>query len=356
MLSFDIYDRNFNTWWVTHNADLRRIQYGGRFLQQNVRGRDEDFYFTLLNGFAQRAEIGYNFPYINKRMSLGLRARLYASRNRTLQYYNYQNKEQFFWDDNKYLRKNIGGTVDITIKPRIRFKQVVSITYNYSSINDSIYRLNSFYFDSSKSQQYLGLRYTAINDNRDWASYPLHGSYFEASLNKTGIGNVLSTTNLTALYLIYAKYVELRPKWFAAAMFRSKFSQPVFQPYYNQRGLGYKSDYVAGYEYYIIDAQSYVLLKTNLKYKLWHFSIPMNNPFQKTNMQIPVYIYPKLMCEAGYAIDRTQRNDNPLANTWLRSIGAGVDLVTGYDFSLRIEYTLNHRMEKGLYLHFSGLF
>lgn len=356
MLSFDIYDRNFNTWWVTHRADLRRIQYGGRFLQQNVRGRDEDFYFTILNGFAQRAEVGYNFPYINKRMSLGLRARVYAGRNRTLQYYNLNNKEMFFWDDNKFLRNNIGSTVDLTIKPRIRFRQIVSVTYNYASIHDSIYRLNPFYFDSVKSQQFVALRYTLINDNRDWASYPLQGSYLEASLNKTGIGKVLSNVNLTALYFVYAKYVTLHKNWFAAAMFRSKVSVPIYQPYYNQRGLGYKSDYVAGYEYYIIDAQSYALLKTNIKYRLWQFFIPVSNPFQKTNSKVPVYFYPKILCETGYALDQTTRTDNPLANTLLRSIGAGLDVVTGYDFSFRMEYTLNHRLEKGLYLHFSGLF
>lgn len=356
MLSFDIYDRNFNTWWVTHGADMRRIQYGGRFLQQNVRGRDEDFYFTLLNGFAQRAEVGYNFPYINKRMSLGLRARLYASRNRTLQYYNLNNKEMFFWDDNKYLRNNIGGTVDITIKPRIRFKQIISITYNYTSINDSIYKLNAFYFDSAKTQQFLALRYTIINDNRDWASYPLKGSYLEASFNKTGVGHLLSTANLTALYLIYAQYIALHKKWYASAIFRSKLSAPVFQPYYNQRGMGYKSDYVAGYEYYIIDAQSYAILKSNIKYQLLRFDIPASNPFQKTNTRIPIYIYPKLLCEAGYASDRTHRTDNPLSNRLLRGFGAGLDIVTGYDFSFRMEYTINHRLEKGLYLHFSGLF
>ncbi len=356
MITFDIYDRNFNTWWVTHNADSRRLQYGGRFLQQNVRGRDEDFFITVLNGFAQRVEVGYNMPYINRRMTLGLRAKVYGNRNRTLQYYNLNNKEQFFWDDNRYLRNSWGASIDVTFKPKIRFRQILSVSYNKASINDSIFQLNPFYLDSVKTQQFLGLRYSIINDNRDWAAYPLRGSYTELTINKTGIGNLLSTTNLSALYLVYAKYFQLNEKWFAAAMFRSKFSIPVYQPYYNQRGMGYKSDYVSGYEYYIIDAQSYALLKTNLRYKLYSFRIPMLNPFLKTNNYIPVYIYPKIIAECGYAIDQTNRTDNPLSNTLLRSAGAGVDITTGYDFGFRIEYSINHRLEKGLYLHFSGLF
>jgi outer membrane protein assembly factor BamA len=356
MITFDIYDRNFNTWWVTHNADTRRLQYGGRFLQQNVRGRDEDFFITLLNGFAQRIEAGYNMPYINRSMSIGLRAKVYGNRNRTLQYYNLNNKEMFFWDDNKYLRTSWGASLDFTIKPRIRFRQIISLSYNYASINDSIYRLNPFYFDSVKTQQYLGLRYSVINDNRDWASYPLRGSYTELTLNKTGIGNILSTTNITALYIIYAKYLRIKEKWYATALLRSKFSLPVYQPYYNQRGLGYKSDYVSGYEYYIIDAQSYAIVKTNLRYRLYSFYIPVLNPFQKTNNNFPVYIYPKIHAECGYALDQTNRTDNPLSNTLLRSVGAGIDVATGYDFVFRMEYSINHRMEKGLYLHFSGLF
>jgi outer membrane protein assembly factor BamA len=356
MISFDIYDRNFNSWWVTHNADLRRVQYGGRFLQQNVRGRDEELYVILLNGFAQRIEAGYNMPYINKGMSLGLRARIYANRNRTLQYYNLDNKEQFYWDDNKYLRTSYGGSLDFTIRPGIRFRQVLSVSYNYASINDSIYRLNSFYFDSAKTQQYIGLRYTVINDNRDWAAYPLKGSYTEATINKTGVGKLLSTTDLTALYLIYARYIPLSAKWFSSVMLRSKISFPIYQPYYNQRGLGYKSDYVSGYEYYIIDAQSYALVRANVRYRLYRLRIPVMNPFMKTNNYMPVYFYPKLLLESGYALDQTSRTDNPLSNTLLRSIGLGVDIATGYDFVFRVEYSLNHRLEKGLYLHFSGLF
>ncbi len=356
MASFDIYDRNFNTWWVTHKADLRRVQYGGHFLQQNVRGRDEDLFITLLGGFAQRVEVGYSMPFINKQMNFGLKARAYATRNRTLQYYNSENNEQFFWEDNQYLRNSWGADVDFTFKPHIHLKQIFSLGYNHASISDTIYKLNSFYFDSSKTQQYLAIRYSIINDHRDWATYPLKGSYVEFTINKTGTGRLLSNADITAFYLVYAKYMFLHKKWYASAIFRSKISFPVFQPYYNQRGLGYKNDYVAGYEYYVIDAQSYGILKTQLKYQLWWFRLPLITPFQKLNSYIPIYIYPKFLIETGYAIDQTRRTDNPLANTLLRSAGLGIDITTGYDLGLRIEYNVNHRFEKGLYLHLSGLF
>lgn len=34
----DIFDRNFNAWFVEHNHDGKRLQYGIRFLQMNMRG------------------------------------------------------------------------------------------------------------------------------------------------------------------------------------------------------------------------------------------------------------------------------------------------------------------------------
>ncbi|MEP7127507.1 MAG: POTRA domain-containing protein, partial [Chitinophagales bacterium] len=65
--ALDLYDRNLNVWLVDHNASLKYLQFGLRFYQQNVRGRDEDLKLVALFGYSQLYQIQYNIPYINRK-------------------------------------------------------------------------------------------------------------------------------------------------------------------------------------------------------------------------------------------------------------------------------------------------
>ena len=60
--------------------------------------------------------------------------------------------------------------------------------------------------------------------------------------------------------------------------------------------------------------------------------------------------------DLGYVIDKQTNLQNPLANTVLWSSGVSLDYVTYYDKLLRIEFSINHLGEKGVFLHFSNPF
>ena len=38
---FELSDRNFNEWWTNYNHDFKRVNYGLRLYQFNMRGRNE---------------------------------------------------------------------------------------------------------------------------------------------------------------------------------------------------------------------------------------------------------------------------------------------------------------------------
>ncbi|MBZ0099157.1 MAG: hypothetical protein K8F30_08740, partial [Taibaiella sp.] len=62
---------------------------------------------------------------------------------------------------------------------------------------------------------------------------------------------------------------------------------------------------------------------------------------------------PKIFADLGYAKNRFAGNSY-MNNRLLYSWGVGADLVSVYDFKLRVEYTWNHLGEKGLFLHINN--
>jgi len=58
----------------------------------------------------------------------------------------------------------------------------------------------------------------------------------------------------------------------------------------------------------------------------------------------------------GYIYDPPNKTSNPLQSKLLWGNGISLDYVTYYDKLLRIEYSVNHLGEKGVFLHFSNPF
>src|SRR5690606_10003834 len=69
---FELSDRNFNEWWQTYDHDFRRVNYGLRLYQFNMRGRNETLRLTAQFGFQRKFELSYRFPFIDKRQKHGL--------------------------------------------------------------------------------------------------------------------------------------------------------------------------------------------------------------------------------------------------------------------------------------------
>ena len=105
--------------------------------------------------------------------------------------------------------------------------------------------------------------------------------------------------------------------------------------------LGYE-DYVRGYEYYVVDGQSYWLSKTAIKYALiekTYFEIPYvkMKQFKKSHYSL----YFGIFSDLGYVLN--EQPENTLNNSLLWGKGIALDYVTYYDKLLRIEYSINHQ-------------
>jgi hypothetical protein len=123
---------------------------------------------------------------------------------------------------------------------------------------------------------------------------------------------------------------------------------PLDQPYYNQQLLGYGDFYMRGLEKYVVDGSAGLLARNSFLRELFNFNIPFIRG--TSHDHIPFRVYAKTYFDCGYVYNRNFPA-NSLVNRMLYSGGAGLDVVTYYDFVFRFEYSFNQLGEKGFFFH-----
>jgi hypothetical protein len=102
-------------------------------------------------------------------------------------------------------------------------------------------------------------------------------------------------------------------------------------------------------EKYVIDGVAAFMSRQSLRRELIRFSVKTYLK-SKSHDKIPFRIYARAFGDVGYAYNKTF-TANSLTNRMLYTAGAGVDIVTFYDFILRFDYSFNQLGENGLFLH-----
>jgi len=191
-------------------------------------------------------------------------------------------------------------------------------------------------------------------ENRDVKPYPHRGNFFSAVLEKEGLG-IFKDRNGLYLTSTFGQYFPLGKRWSTETIFKTKIALlRQEQPYNNYWALGYVDDFLSGYEFYVIDGLDYFYAKTTLRFQLldkrmdWGKYMPIS-----AFREMPLKVYLVLNNDFGY-VNSTQFNDlNSLGNTPLWGGGVGLNFVVFYDKVIRVEYSMNHLLEKGLYLHYN---
>jgi outer membrane protein assembly factor BamA len=360
---FQLEERNFNVWWNQDHRSLNKVDYGIFLSDNNTTGNKEILKVKLQLGYTQQLGLSYNIPYITKNQNLGLQFNLIYSQNKEISYTSIGNILTFLSTPNATLQQQITSAVDLTYRQGFYDTHYLEVNFASCMINDTILKLTNDYLPFNRTNTaFFGGKYYFRRDLRDYTPYPLHGYYFDCSLNDYGMGIALPQQH--AFNILYAqasihKYFRLVKKFFFSAEAEGKVSQSGAQPYYLQRGLGYGNDFVRGYEYYVIDGNNYGLGKAEIKYQL--INIPeINLPTQ----QVP-FLRGRQFNKANFALYLTAFSDlgyvnsadpnvenNFLANTPVWGNGFGIDMVTYYGIVLRFEYSFNRLNQNGFFLHF----
>jgi outer membrane protein assembly factor BamA len=343
-------DRNF-TAWAEQGYSLKRFDYGLKYSQYNFTGRNDYLRVWLITGYSREIEMAYDRPNTGKNLVHGFGGGFLLSGLQELNVITANNKQVFVNRDSmpnagKYMQTQASFSLRYYYRPAIRTKHYFRLSFNQLKIDSSVLALNPNYFLNNRlSLFYPEFSYILNYNNIDYVPYPTRGFLFETSLTQRGITNDMHMTQLIAKS---TEAFSFAPKMFFVAQNFGVLRLPFKQPFFNQQLLGYGDYYIRGLEKYVVDGIGLLLDRNTMMREMAHFNIPFLRG--TSHDHIPFRIYAKTYVDLGYVLNR-YNNQNSLQNVLLYTYGAGLDMVTFYDFVFRIEYSINQLGEKGLFFH-----
>lgn len=344
----ELSDRSLNEWIHTHHANFRWVSYGMYFIQENFSGNRDRLELKAVAGFNKSFFFEYTAPSINAALTDGFRLSGGLDIPRETRYITSpDNKLMYYRGENPVSRKWFGAISYISRK-RMKKKEMFTLNYTHIRATDSIAKFyNPEYFGNAKDEEnYIELAYKLQYDDVDNIIYPLDGNTFQLKAEKRGLG-WKGGPNRLLLESQYHIYKPLGKQWYSEYTLAGQLKLPFSQPYLNLTALGYAEHYLRGYEYFVIDGPAFAYLKGTLKKKITNFRLPTLLK-SKTYNTIPFTIYAKVYSDLGYVYSK---NYSLLGNRLLWSGGLGLDIVTLYDFAVKLEFSWNQLGQKGLFLH-----
>ncbi|GAA0893382.1 hypothetical protein GCM10009122_30610 [Fulvivirga kasyanovii] len=348
---FDLVDRNFNDWWQNQNHDFSRVNYGLRLYRNNMRGRNETLRLEMQFGFTRQFGLSYDIPYIDRAQRHGISVDYLYAENKNIAIRTVEHKRVFYDSENLLKLRRIYN-LGYRFRNSFYTRHTINVTFNDNEINDTIANINpEYYLNSQTSQRYFSVSYDLNIDKRDVNSYPLHGhrTVFMAEKHGLGFYNDLDLFNIN---INHARFLDLTRNFYLSNYTSLYFSGPDRQPYANLQGLGYRKDFIRGYELYVIEGQKFYLNRTTLKKRIFDTKLRLGFLPIEQFRNFPLSIYLKTYFDMGYVENFENYEQNTrLTNRYLFGTGAGIDFVTYYDTVIRFEYSVNREKEAGIFLH-----
>lgn len=346
-------DRNINQWIIEQNARLNRINYGIKFLYNNTTGYNDKLNLWLMNGYTKQISASYDRLYIDKKMKWGMNLAVAMGKNRELNYITYNNKQLFYKDTNNYVRSFLKANAELTYRRAIRTRHRFGIGYSEERVSDTIVSLNPEYFKNKRHKiVFPEIYYTVTYADVDYIPYPLQGYLAEVSFIKKGFNKVIDLWQITARA---SSSWKLADRTYLNTRLSGMLKLPFKQPYFNQRLLGYNEFFMQGYEYYVVDGVAGGYIKASVLRELLNTYIHTKRKTADEVRHIPIRLYLKAYANAGYMYHPSP-GASMLNNKPIFSGGIGIDIITHYDFTLKLEWSFNQLGQNDLYLHRKSFF
>jgi len=350
---FRLADRNFTEWWVNQNRDFSRVNWGLQLFHTNLTGRNDRLTGRVQFGFTQQFAMRYSVPYIDKQQRLGISFGGSYATNKTIGITS-SGQRQVFYGSEDVVRTVSGGFVSLIHRPSFYTRHAFDIAFNHTNAQDTVAQINPNYLgDGRVDQRYFRLGYTFTRDLRDFIAYPLSGSYLRLSANQFGLG-IFEDLNMFTTRGSYGKYFDLGKEFFQANRLEVFKNWGDQIPYLNRSGFGYSPDFIRGYERFVVESDFLISYRTAIK---WRFLEGVQNLNERSIIPqfrtLPYAFYFNIFMDVGFAGDPLLNTENNfLNNKMLASFGLGVDLVTYYDFVMRVEASINREGDTGFYFNF----
>ncbi len=354
----DFLDRNINAWWQTR--DPERLNYALALSLENFTGRKDRLVLIAKVGYADQFGFNYRLPYLNSKQRLGAYVQAFYTEYNKLQYITQNNKQEFLTSAKQHLRIEKSAKFGLFYRPHLFLQHSFDMYYSQITISDSVKARNPNYlFSGSKLAEYVGIQYKFTFDDRDNKIYPLRGTMLEGALIKDGFEvNSNSPLNTVQGQLTIKNYFPIGKRVNFANQIKGRYLNSIQTlPFAFNQALGY-SNYIRGYEYNVIDGQNYFLVKNSLRFRLIRKKFHEIGMLKKLKpfSTIPFYAYLNIFYDGAYVKEKYYVQTNSLANSWQHGYGIGLDMITYYDFVVRLEYSINKQNQSGFFIHLTSGF
>lgn len=356
---FELADRNFNVWWNEFNGSFKRVNYGIKFIHNNLTGNQDALKVAIQLGYSSRLDAQYAWPYWGKTRNWRFTTDILLSKNRESYYTTFEDKPIFYKSGTDYpLRRTRLGT---SLENRISLKlfQKIKLEYNYNqTIPEISQHFNpDFFLNFYSRQKYFSLNYTFAYDDRDLKYFPTNGSKLEVQMTKEGLGNIRGSLNTLFFNLHIEQFLAWTPRQSAGILLNAKASIIRNQvPYYNSKALGYGNEYLKGFEYYVVDGLDFLFLKFRESYIFYENNLKFR-PHKKLGIKsMPVKLGIAAHAGTAYVNNVYYASNNRLANRWIHSKGLSLECLLSNTSLIQLDWTINDLKESGFYLHFRDQF
>ncbi len=343
-------DRNLAA-WAQKDYSLSRLNYGAKFADYNFSGRGDNLTVWLITGYERELQLYYNLRNADRSQKHGFGFGLNYSELSEVDALTVNNAQEFINSDTiayagKYLSKTLAFSARYFYRPRLKVRHTVNLNIMSRSIDSAVTVWDPNYFSNgARKVIYPELVYTFNYTDVDYVSYPLNGVIFETALTRRGIDRNMNfwqvSTRLTRSWPLGYKL------WFGVQNI-NVLKLPLSQPFYNQGLLGYADLYLRGLDRYVVDGTAGGVLRNTLFRELFNWDLPFRH--KASYSRLPVRIYATAFTDYGYAYNQDFKA-NSLVNRMLYTGGFGIDLVTLYDLSFKLDYSFNQLGQNGLFLH-----
>ncbi|MEP7320333.1 MAG: BamA/TamA family outer membrane protein [Saprospiraceae bacterium] len=356
---FELADRNFNVWWNEFNGSFKRVNYGIRFIHNNLTGNQDALKVAVQLGYSSRLDAQYAWPYWGKNRNWRFTTDLLLSKNKESYYTTFEDKPVFYKSSNDYpLRRTRIGT-SLENRTSLQLFQKIKLEYNYNqTISEISENLNpDFFLNGYANQKYFSLNYTFAYDDRDLKYFPTKGRKSEIQITKEGLGNTNGSLNTLFVNLHVEQFFPWTARHSAGFLINAKASIIRNQvPYYNSKALGYGNEYLKGFEYYVVDGIDYLFLKFRESYIFYEDNFKFR-PQKKLGIKsMPLRLGIAAHAGTAYVNNIYYASNNNLANRWIYSSGLSLECLLSNTSLIQLDWSINGFKEAGFYLHFRDQF
>ncbi len=346
---FKLIDRNFNEWYVTHNASLNRVNYGVKLQHNNFSGRNDKMQAWFITGYSRQIAFKYERPYIDDALKNGFNFYINYTSQKEINFKSdsLTSKQQFITLPDHFVKQSFRISGDYVYRPAIKTYHIFRIAYVQEHVADTVIKANPNYFSRHITDiSFPEVSYTLRYFNTDFRAYPTRGFQGEAMLLKRGFTR---TMNMYQLQVIGSQtfpfsersQVQLQ----AGGMLKVSFNQP----YYNKQLFGYGGIFLQGLEYYIIDGLAGGVGRITARTRAVSFTL-RNPPQVNRQVILPVRIFIKTFGNLGYTHNEGE-GITAINNRWLHTYGFGADVIVNYDIVFKFDYSFNQFHESGFFFH-----